>query len=88
MSVVARHAERSGFQVECLRELPLDAELVTAVAFGAVDGRAVVAAGGEDGTIEIELVTWNAVVKKYELTPFGCQCLAARRGTTDLHFTQ
>jgi len=37
---------------------------------------------------EIELVTWNAVVKKYELTPFGCQCLAARRGTTDLHFTQ
>jgi len=58
--VVARHAERSGFQVECLRELPLDAELVTAVAFGAVDGRAVVAAGGEDGTIEIELVTWNA----------------------------
>jgi hypothetical protein len=26
---------------------------------------------------EIELVAWNAVAKKYELTPFGCQCLAA-----------
>jgi hypothetical protein len=37
---------------------------------------------------EIELVAWNAVAKKYELTPFGCQCLAARSGTTDLHFTR
>ena len=25
---------------------------------------------------EIELVAWNAVSKKYELTAFGCQCLA------------
>ena len=24
---------------------------------------------------EIELVAWNAMAKKYELTPFGCQCL-------------
>jgi hypothetical protein len=37
---------------------------------------------------EIELVAWNAVAKKYELTPFGCQCLAAHRGTTELHVTQ
>ena len=36
---------------------------------------------------EIELVAWNAVAKKYELTPFGCQCLAAHRETTDLCFT-
>jgi len=33
---------------------------------------------------EIKLVTWNAVAKKYELTPFGYECLAAHRGTTDL----
>jgi hypothetical protein len=37
---------------------------------------------------EIELVAWNAVSKKYELTPFGCQCLAEHRGTTDWDFTQ
>jgi hypothetical protein len=37
---------------------------------------------------EIELVAWNTVAKKYELTPFGCQCLAARRGTTDLPSTR
>jgi len=37
---------------------------------------------------EFKLVAWNAVAKKYDLTPFGCQCLAARRGTTDLDFTQ
>ena len=37
---------------------------------------------------EFKLVAWNAVAKKYELTPFGCQCLAARRGGTDLDFTQ
>ena len=30
---------------------------------------------------EFELVAWNAVAKKYELTPFGCQCLAEHRGT-------
>jgi hypothetical protein len=35
---------------------------------------------------EFELVVWNAVAKKYELTPFGCQCLAARRGNIDLDF--
>jgi hypothetical protein len=29
---------------------------------------------------EIELVAWNAMAKRYELTPFGCRCLAARRG--------
>ena len=34
---------------------------------------------------EIELLAWNAMTKKYELTPFGCQCLAAHRA--DLHFT-
>ena len=28
---------------------------------------------------EIALVTWNAVTKKYQLTQFGCQCLAASR---------
>jgi hypothetical protein len=28
---------------------------------------------------EFELVAWNAAAKKYELTPFGCQCLAARK---------
>ena len=33
---------------------------------------------------EIELVAWNAMAKKYELTPFGCQCLAEYRGTTHL----
>ena len=37
---------------------------------------------------EFKLVAWNAVAKKYDLTPFGCQCLAARSGTTDLDFTQ
>jgi hypothetical protein len=37
---------------------------------------------------EIELVAWNAVSKKYELTPFGCQCLAEHRRNTDLHFAQ
>ena len=37
---------------------------------------------------EFELVAWNATAKKYELTPFGCRCLAARRGSTDLDFTQ
>jgi hypothetical protein len=26
---------------------------------------------------EIELVAWSALAKKYELTPFGCQCLTA-----------
>jgi hypothetical protein len=31
---------------------------------------------------EIELVAWNAVTKRYELTPFGCQCLSARRGAS------
>ena len=29
---------------------------------------------------EIELVAWNAVRKEYELTPFGCRCLAEHRG--------
>jgi hypothetical protein len=33
---------------------------------------------------EIELVAWNAMAKKYELTPFGCQCLAEYRRTTRL----
>jgi hypothetical protein len=37
---------------------------------------------------EIELVAWNTVSKKYELTAFGCQCLAEHRGTTDWDFTQ
>jgi hypothetical protein len=37
---------------------------------------------------EFKLVAWNAVAKKYELTPFGCQCLAARRGATDLDLTE
>jgi hypothetical protein len=37
---------------------------------------------------EIEVVAWNAVAKKYELTPFGCQCLAAHRGITELDVTQ
>ena len=37
---------------------------------------------------EFKLVAWNAAAKKYELTPFGCQCLAARRGTTDLDLTK
>jgi hypothetical protein len=37
---------------------------------------------------EFKLVIWNAVAKKYELTPFGCQCLAARRGSTDLGLTE
>jgi hypothetical protein len=38
---------------------------------------------------EIDLVAWNAVSKKNELTPFGCQCLAEQhRGTTDWDFTQ
>jgi hypothetical protein len=37
---------------------------------------------------EFKLVAWNAAAKKYELTPFGCQCLEARRGSTDLEFTQ
>jgi len=31
---------------------------------------------------EFELVVWNAEAKKYELTPFGSQCLVASRGTT------
>jgi hypothetical protein len=31
---------------------------------------------------ELELVIWNVVSKKYELTSFGCECLAQRRGTT------
>jgi hypothetical protein len=31
---------------------------------------------------EIELVVWNAMAKRYELTPFGCRCLAARRGAS------
>jgi hypothetical protein len=26
---------------------------------------------------EIELVAWNAVAKRYELTPFGYQCISA-----------
>jgi hypothetical protein len=26
---------------------------------------------------EIKLVAWNAVAKRYELTPFGYQCLSA-----------
>jgi hypothetical protein len=33
---------------------------------------------------EIELVAWNATLKKYELTPFGRQRLAEYRGTTHL----
>jgi hypothetical protein len=33
---------------------------------------------------EIELVVWNPVVKKYELTPFGRQRLAEYRGITHL----
>ena len=37
---------------------------------------------------ELELVIWNVVSKKYELTSFGCQCLAEHRGTTDWDFTQ
>jgi hypothetical protein len=37
---------------------------------------------------EFKLVAWNAVAKKYELTPFGCQCLAARRGSIDLDLTK
>ena len=37
---------------------------------------------------EIKLVAWNATAKKYELTPFGCRCLAARRGTANLDFTR
>jgi hypothetical protein len=31
--------------------------------------------------IEIDLVAWNAVAKRYELTPFGSQCLAAHRAS-------
>jgi siderophore synthetase component len=31
---------------------------------------------------EIELVAWNAMAKKYELTPLGRQRLAEYRGTT------
>jgi hypothetical protein len=30
---------------------------------------------------EIKLVVWNAMAKKYELTPFGRQRLAEYRGT-------
>ena len=30
---------------------------------------------------EIELVAWNSAAKKYELTSFGSQCLAARKGS-------
>ena len=36
---------------------------------------------------EIELVAWNAV-SKYELTAFGCQCLAEHRGTVSGDLTQ
>ena len=31
--------------------------------------------------IEIELVAWNAVAKRYELMPFGSQCLATHRAS-------
>ena len=37
---------------------------------------------------EIELVAWNVVSKKYELTAFGCQCLAEHRGTISGDLTQ
>jgi hypothetical protein len=32
---------------------------------------------------ELELVEWNALIKKYEMTSYGRQCLAEYRGTTD-----
>ena len=32
---------------------------------------------------ELKLVEWNAVIKKYEMTSYGRQCLAEHRGTTD-----
>jgi hypothetical protein len=35
---------------------------------------------------EIELVAWNAMAKRYELTPLGRQRLAEYRGTTHLQF--
>jgi hypothetical protein len=31
---------------------------------------------------EIQVVAWNTATKKYELTPFGFQCLAAHREIT------
>jgi hypothetical protein len=31
---------------------------------------------------ELGLLAWNAIAKRYELTPFGCRCLSARRGTS------
>jgi hypothetical protein len=37
---------------------------------------------------EIELVAWNAVRKEYELTPFGCRCLAEHRGRSCSNFTR
>jgi hypothetical protein len=39
------------------------------------------------GMTELDLVMWNVVSKKYELTSFGCQCLAQHRGTTSWDFT-
>jgi hypothetical protein len=35
---------------------------------------------------EIELVAWNAMAKRYELTPLGRQRLAEYRDTTHLQF--
>ena len=37
---------------------------------------------------ELELAVWNVVSKKYDLTSFGCQCLAQHRGSTGWDFTQ
>ena len=37
---------------------------------------------------ELELAVWNVVGKKYELTLFGCQCLAQHRGSTSRDCTQ
>ena len=37
---------------------------------------------------EIELVAWNAVRKEYELTPFGCRCLAEHRGRSCSDFAR
>jgi hypothetical protein len=37
---------------------------------------------------ELELVIWNVVSKEYEMTSFGCQCLAQHRGIAGWDFTQ
>jgi hypothetical protein len=37
---------------------------------------------------ETELVVWNAMVKKYQLTPFGLHVLAESRGTAHLRSGQ